>query len=355
MSMGERLKAARRMAGLSQRALAERSGVSAMAISKYERNLVVPRSGVLIRLAEALGVKVEYFLRPHTVTVTMPSYRRRASLPRKAEQAILAQVQEWLERYIDVERLFPAEEMPQFRLPGDVDRRISVPEDVERIAQDLRVSWGVGLGPLDNLAELLEDRGIKVGLVDGHDDFDALTLWVDDQAPVIVIKRGLAGDRQRFNLAHELGHLVLEPVGELDLERAVNRFAGAFLVPEPAAYLELGHRRHTLDIYELHLLKHKYGLSMQGWIYRAKDLGIISEAGAQRLFKRFRQEGWHREEPGDPVPSEEPQRMKRLVIRALAENLISETRAAELLGMPLVRFWRQEAQQHAGLPVGVGG
>ena len=101
MNVGERLKIARRTAELSQRDLAKAAGVSAMAISKYERGLDIPGSDVLLRLAHALDVKTEYFLRPITVTLTAPSYRRRTSLPRKKEYAILGQIQEWLERYLE--------------------------------------------------------------------------------------------------------------------------------------------------------------------------------------------------------------------------------------------------------------
>jgi len=172
------------------------------------------------------------------------------------------------------------------------------------------------------MVELLEDHGIKVGLVNGHDEFDACTIWANQTIPVIVIKRDIAGDRQRFNLAHELGHLVLEPGSEVDEEKAAYRFAGAFLVPEPKVRFELGAHRDILNLYELHPLKHKYGLSMQGWIYRARDLGVLSESTVRRLFVQFRRGGWHRKEPGDQLPPEEPRRMQRLVLRALAEDLI---------------------------------
>lgn len=77
MNIGERIKTARSMAELSQRKLAKAMGVSAMAISRYERGLDIPSSGVLIRLAQVLDVKVEYFLRPVSVTLTTPSFRRR--------------------------------------------------------------------------------------------------------------------------------------------------------------------------------------------------------------------------------------------------------------------------------------
>lgn len=324
-----------------------------MAISKYERDLDTPSSGVLLRLGQALDVKTEYFLRPVTVTISPPSYRRRASLPRKQEYAIMAQIQEWLERYLDVESMFGGP--PAFDLPAELDRRVASTDEVEDVALDLRQGWDLGLAPIESLVEVLEDRGIKIGLAGAHRDFDALTFWVDDSIPVIVVRRDLPGDRQRFNLAHELGHLVLEPVEDVDAEKVAYRFAAAFLVPEPVVRFELGDRRKTLSLHELHLLKHKYGLSMQAWIYRAKDLGILSESSAKRLFGEFRRQAWHLREPGDQIPPEEPERMKRLVLRALAEDIISESRAAELLGMPLRTFWHEQARQHEGFPVAVRG
>lgn len=86
------------------------------------------------------------------------------------------------------------------------------------------------------------------------------------------------------------------------------------------------------------MLKHKYGLSMQAWIYRAKDLSIISENNAARLFQQFRVHDWHHQEPGKPYPYEMPMRMERLIYRALAEDLISRSMAGELLGRPFQEF-----------------
>jgi Zn-dependent peptidase ImmA (M78 family)/DNA-binding XRE family transcriptional regulator len=347
MAVGERLKMARQMAGMSMRALAEQTGVSAMAISKYERDQMMPSSEVLIQLAQALDVQVGFFLRPVTADLTAPAFRRRSRLGVKAQKAILAKTQAWLERYLDVESFFA--DRPVFTLPA-IDRQATTLEDVERVALELREAWNLGLDPIDNLIEVLESHGIKVGIIEGGGDFDALTLWANETDPVMVVKDGMPGDRQRLSLAHELGHLVLEPVGELDEEKAAFRFAGAFLIPRPMALYELGERRQNLDLHELHLLKHKYGVSMQAWLYRARDLDIISEHTARQLWIRFRSEGWHEAEPGDQIPPQAPGRMKRLVLRALAEDVISESRAAELLGKPLAQFWQEEAKQHAGFP-----
>ena len=87
---------------------------------------------------------------------------------------------------------------------------------------------------------------------------------------------------------------------------------------------------------------------MQAWIYHAKDLGIISEAMATHLFRRFRSRGWHVKEPGKQLPAETPERIERLVMRAVAENTISQTRAAELLGKSLRQFYQEVSAQNDG-------
>jgi len=156
MNIGVRVKAARQAARMSMRGLADEANVSAMAISKYERDLDVPSSAVLIRLARALDVKVEYFLRPVTVSLTAPAFRRRSSPPIKEERAIVAEVQEWLERYLDVESLFG--DVAAFAWPSDRNRCVGSVEEAERVALELRAAWDLGLGPIDNLVELLEDQ-----------------------------------------------------------------------------------------------------------------------------------------------------------------------------------------------------
>jgi Zn-dependent peptidase ImmA (M78 family) len=349
MTIGERIKQARKGGRMSLRDLAEKVGVSAMAISKYERGLMTPSSGVLLRLAHALDVSAEFFLRPVTVSVQLQAYRKHAALGVKAQEAIQMRVQEWLERYLAVESFFPEEQRPvSLRLCA-----VESMDQVEEVALELRRDWDLGLDPIENLTQVLEDRGIKVGLVSGFDHFDACTLMADG-VPVIVTKADLPGDRQRFNLGHELGHLILDVAGNLDPEGVCHRFVSALLVPTEAARFELGATRTTLGVNELYLLKHKYGLSMQAWIFRAKELGIIPENEATRLFKAFRARGWHRHEPGEALPPERPWRMERLVYRALAEDLISRSRAQELLGEPRQPSWEAEEVERDGVPAGPG-
>ncbi|RCK72745.1 MAG: Transcriptional regulator [Anaerolineae bacterium] len=347
MTIGQRIKQARKANQMSLRKLAEKAEISAMAISKYERDLDIPGSGVLIRLAQALDVSIDFLLRPQTISVQLQSYRKHASLGVKEQEAIQMRIQEWLERYFEIESFFP-DEIQTLDLP-----RVSVHtlEQVEQVALDMRRRWELGLDAIENLTQVLEDQGIKVGVIEGIDHFDACTFMVNG-IPIIVSKAELPGDRQRFNLGHELGHLILDIAEGLDPESACNRFVGAFLVPAQVGRMELGSRRTSLDINELYLLKHKYGMSMQAWIFRAKDLAIISESVARKLFKLFRAKGWYHHEPGEAIPGEKPLRMKRLIYRALAEDLISHSRAQELLGEPLQLQWTGEALQRDGVAIG---
>lgn len=343
MSIGERLRIARLAEKLSMRALADEVDISAMAISKYERDLMAPSSGVLLQLADALGVRVEYFFRPSVVDVELKAYRKHKKLGIKEERALISRIEEWLERYVEAEDLFP-QSRPSLRF----QQSVTSIEEVEQVANEIRKLWELGQAPIENLTQVLEDHGVAVGLVEGFKPFDACTFSANGMH-VIVVKRDIPGDRQRYNLAHELGHLVLEAREGVDDEKAAHRFAGAFLVPSSVARRELGGDRSTLSLGELHILKHKYGLSMQAWIYRAQDLEIISHSTASELFREFRIRGWHREEPGESYLPEEPARLRRNVFHALSENMISRSRAEELLGETIESYpaWVEQGDEIA--------
>ena len=103
----------------------------------------------------------------------------------------------------------------------------------------------------------------------------------------------------------------------------------------------LGQQRHALEWQELYVLKHEFGLSMAGWLQRAKQCGVITDAVHLSMVKRFSAKGWRKDEPGDPLPKEHPRLFDQLVYRALAEQYISEGKAAELLGIPMMRFHKE--------------
>ena len=345
--IGERIKQARKAAGLSLRTLADHAGVSAMAISKYETGKSTPSSRVLLSLAKALGVRTEYFLRPVKVELQEVEYRKHSRLPKKALQKIEGDITEQIERFIELEHLLPNGPVQPFVLPQNLNQKVSTLDEIEELAAALREAWNLGVDPIPVLTDMLEERGIKVFQSDAiPGDFDGMAAKVDG-IPVIVVSGNAPGDRQRFTLAHELGHLVLHGrlADELDDEAASNRFAGAFLAPEAEVRKELGDRRTWLEPQELAVLKKAYGLSMQAWMHRAKDLGILPESHYVEMRKYFSKHNWNKTEPGEAYPKEHPQLFEQLVFRALAQDLISESKAAELLRLPLMEFQKKRNMQ----------
>ncbi len=337
--IGERIKQARQAAGLSLRALAEQAGVSAMAISKYERGEMTPGSEVLLRLAKALGVRVEYFLRHESVELEAVEFRKRAALSKTDERQILADVRDKLERWQALDEIFPPSEEMAFQVPEAVPAKLDSLDAIEDVALAIRQAWELGHNPIPDLVDTLEERGVRVIVTPhiGNEHFDGLAARAGD-LPVIAVGSEWPGDRQRFTLAHELGHLVLHGrlAEDLDEEKACDRFAGAFLAPRVVVIDSLGPKRRWIEPRELLLLKMEFGLSIAGWTYRARDLGILDKTTHGKYWGYLCKHGWHKEEPGPRYPSETSRLFEKRVYHALAEDWVSESRAAELLKMPLI-------------------
>ena len=347
MSLGESIKLRREIIRISLRDLASRIGVSHTTVNKYEKNILVPDSQCLIQLSEILQIPIASLLRPQNEKIQLNQMAFRSKkMKKRDEKQINAETQEWLARYLQIEKL--SGNHRTFEMPKGFPRKISSFNDAEEAAKDLRKVWDLGSDPLENLTNLLEDKGIKIGIIRGITKFDALFTECGND-PVIVMKDGLPRARQRFSLAHELGHCLLEVEEGIDAEKAMHRFAGSLLVPAEKVVFELGPKRNKLSIKELLLLKEKYGLSMAAWIYRAKDLGIISSAFYVEIQKIFSRQGWKKEEPGDTIDGkiiqgEVPVLMSTLVFKSHAEGLISTSKAAELLNQNISTFCSFEGE-----------
>jgi Zn-dependent peptidase ImmA (M78 family)/DNA-binding XRE family transcriptional regulator len=347
--IGARIQRARKAAGLAYRPLAGQLGLSHTTLSKFEKGELTPDSAQLLRLAQALGVRTEYFFRPDTVSLEGVEYRKHSTLAKKALRKIEADILDQAERWFELLGLFPSKPIPDFAVPKDLPAHIDGLDDAERMALALRKCWQLGLNAIPNMTDLLESKGIIVIASASAEagKFDGLCASVNG-TPVIVTQAGLPGDRQRFTLAHELGHLLMQ--GRLrmqvDEEKACHRFAGAFLLPARETEAHLGSARHQLEIGELHLLKHEFGISMRACLARALQAGILNESAFKRMQIKFNIQGWHKCEPGNPCLTEVTRLYEQLVYRALGEELIGESKAAELLGMSVAQFHRQRMLGH---------
>ncbi len=337
--IGERLKMARAMAGLTMRELAAQADISHQAVGKYEKGTATPSSRVLIQLAKALHVRIEFLLRPQVVNLTDVRFRKKKGVPKKQWRTIEAEVRDKLERYFIADGF--CRERPQ---PPPSKYTLESVEDAEEKAKRWRKDWDLGSDPIDNLVETAEAHGIKVVLVKAPKGFDGLAIWVGGTVPCLVVNVSLSECRFRLTFAHEMGHIVSEGADnwpERKQEAAAYRLGAAFLVPDDTVRAELGATRHSLDWAELLTLKKKYGLSMAAWIMRASQLGVISDAVKERLFRQMGQLGWRQQEPGDVPTRERSDRFARLLLRAVSEDCISEERAAEIYGESLDAFRRR--------------
>ncbi len=340
--IGNRLKLARSASGLSLRGLSDQidNRVSAQAIGKYERSESMPSSGVLMALADALRVPVNYLTGDPGISLQSVEFRSEKEVSRRDEDRIKATVLHKLERYLTIEGIL---NLPSVHWYNPMSAPYPVTNDlleVDRAASSLRNDWGLGINPIPDMAELLEDRGVKVLFCD-LSGVDGLTAHVRGDglpdAHVIVVNLDNTRDRQRFTIAHEMGHMILEVSPHVDREKAAYRFAGAFLMPEEVLWTKIGRHRSDIDWKELLALKLVFGMSVQAITYRCKDLGIISQALMGRLFDIFELHGWRNPPYREPLEmlGSTFGRFERLCLRALAEGAISESKASELLERPV--------------------
>ena len=338
--LGKRIQRARKALGLSLRDLGEQIALSHAAVKKYEDNEVIPSSDILIKLAKALHVRVEYFFRPEHFTLKNIHYRKHADLPERQLEQITAKILDQIERRIELENLFPTAPVQAFSVKN-LPKTISKIEEVESLADQVRNQWSLGLDPIPDLIDLFEKHGIKVFEIDSdrHPKIDGLYAEVNDM-PVVVVGDQRPGDRQRFTLAHELGHLILDKrlAPKLDIEDCCNRFAGAFLLPKKSLLNILGEYRTSIEPQELSMIKQEYGISMTCVLHRAEDNKIISSVLYRQIRTEFNARGWSKSEPGKRYPRETTHIFEQMIFHALAEEYIGESKAAELMNMPLESF-----------------
>lgn len=335
MSFPSRLKSARIMRGLSLKELADltHGEVSLPSLSRFERGEAVPEPNKLRFLARAMALPYSYFTRPAKV-IDKVEFRKKSKLGKKVEQQILEQTRDFLERYTEAEHLMNAESK---KLPV-YEKVIRSFEDAEAAADHLRETWRLGENPIHSIVEELEAEGIRILAVGTDKAFDGLSSTPDSEEDFIVYNYQQPIDRQRFTLLHELGHHYLKIESGLDQEKIVNRFSGAFAVPAKVMRERIGENRKQLHPVELIGLKKDFGLSISALLYRAKDLGIITEYAHRNAMITIGQIGWRKNEPAAFKGEEKPTRLLELLGRGIAEECISQSKAAELYGMKLGYF-----------------
>lgn len=329
-----RLRQLRLASGYSLDALAHKMEglVTKQAISKYETGKAQPTQAVLNKLASALGVKAATLTSEPKFEVNFHGFRKRAKLRARAAEEIQSKVAALLEQRITLQGFYKHHEPARVPFKSFPVRST---EEAETAANLLRDTWELGTAPISDVTNTLEEHLIHVLELKGTEHFDGLSATaVNESGEVVggavVSSFESSGERQRFNLAHELGHLVMNVVGNVNEEDTANRFASAFLAPRDTVLALTGVQRHHISLSELILLKQRLGMSIQAILYRLKDLSVISETLHRGWCIDINKQGWRKNEP-EALPREEPRWFRRAILQAVTESWITKEEGESML------------------------
>ena len=332
--LGERLRRFRVARGMSLGDLeATVDGlVSSQTLSKYERGKLQPTATTLNQIASALGVKSAQLWSEPPCHVKWIAFRKHARLGKREQERIQSFVAEEFEKRVQLQEQICEGNTVELPVLSATVRNL---DDAEEAALGLRSTLNLGIDPIANLIDVLEDHYIHIIEVDASEAFDGISAVARDTddnllAAAIATRSGVPGDRQRLNITHELGHLILDLRKDIDPEKAAFRFGAAFLAPAEQLRRDVGEKRNRIQKDEIFYLKKRYGMSIQAMLFRLKDLRIITETYYRQWCIQINKFGWKKCEPIEILP-EKPERFHQQVLRALSEELITETEADQLL------------------------
>lgn len=339
----ERLIQARLCRGLTQTALATLIGKSSPSVSKWERGEQSPEADALEKLADKLGMPSSWFLRPPVQYGEAVCFFRSNSSVTKTAQTISEIRLKWLNELSLI--LQGWIDWPEVNVPrlGASDHRKITDAEIEQMALECRKQWKLGLGPISDMVLVLENAGVICLREElGYTNMDGSSRWFEtDNRPYVFLSADKAnGVRSRFDAAHELGHLVLHnDVTSIEfhkkeryseIERQAHLFSGAFLLPAEAFAAEVV--RPSLDTFMA--LKPRWKVSVGAMISRCKQLGIIDDDYATRLWKNYSARGWRKGEPQDDKIGFEPIRLlPRAIDLLLSDGGLNKEGLLAALGM----------------------
>jgi len=345
---GNRLKAARTYRGLTIAELAEKLGLQRQTVSMYESSRIkLPEYQVVTNMADILDFPTEFFLEEDKVNVQSGSTYFRALLTTNKKyrnqqvqkMMFLTQIYQFLSDYIE----FPAINLPS--VEGETD--------IEIVASMLRDCWHLGDKPIDNLVYHAEQNGIIVTSFDTDvDEIDAFSQMVmigqETRYLVAYSKNKTAAARIHFDIAHELGHILLHEWSEdiealsrdefREREQQAHAFAAAFLLPREPFERDLGRYASNLSYYTV--LKEKWKVSIAAMIRRAYSLEKIDQFTYQKLMRNMQKQGIRKEEPlDDTLYTAKPTLLRTSINMLIQDNVFSAKELMEELaddyGLPL--------------------
>lgn len=354
LEVGERIRLLRTASGKSQTSLSEELGLKGNTVlSKIETGRTPLDRDLAIKLATALGCTTE-FLHRHSepVIATKPWLRAYADASAKVVDQVLADNLLANEFFVWSGLRWVPDSLPVF--DGDVNDDAAIEEFASHVRSVADIAEGSPVMNAVRAAERLgctvlpleSELGRHLGLsqrINGRPFVRLGRAWTADGT------HHVPGDRQRFTVSHELGHLALHadvpppvtPEEAKRLEKQAHRFAAAFLTPaEPLLddWSNLG-GRVTLSV--MQRLKATWGVAVKMLVVRFRQLGIIDDDQAKSLYRQISARGWNKSEPVE-VSNEEPIWLAKSLSKAFpaASSQRAQELAAEHYGIAPIHLRR---------------
>ena len=330
---------AREARGLSQSDLAAKLHTYKANISRLEHGDANADDETLVALSEATNYPPQFFLQQGEILPVNLSYRKRKQVPAKLITPIEAHIN-IIRRHIQVITRAMAQTAPILPLyevnPGPEVKAGGAKNTPEKIAALVRRKWNIPAGTINDLSSLLEEQKIIICSFDfGTNRVDSRSMLTDDGYPIIFLNRNLLGDRQRFSLAFELGHLIMHTFcivpHNRDINHEANLFAAEFLMPAKDIVKDF---KDGVSLPLLGELKRKWKVSMIALLYRADDLGLLTPNQKRYLIQQFNDQKIRRREPQQlDITPETPKLIRQLLAGFMSKTKLTLSQLCSLIAI----------------------
>ncbi len=353
-----RIKQARISRGFSMGELADLLGVTRSAVSQYELGTIKPSDYIIGKMSDILEYQLSFFykkLPPTTNSNSAVYFRSRRSTAQKAKNAakekisIFREIHDYLSQYID----FPNVNIPNLEYVNSYTELDL--QTIEDYTKYLRNFWNLGNDPIENLTAILQKNGIIISIMDlNNKKIDAFSVWYEKIPYIFRSKDKYSNARLRFDLAHELGHLIMhntfteedftDKVIYNKLETEADMFAACFLLPKETFSQDV----YSTSIDHFIQLKKKWKVSIGAMIFRCSDLHILSENQIKYLKDQMTYNKYWLHEPLDElIPLESPTAHKQAFELLLDNNIVTPFDITENIGCSA-----KEIEEYSFLPSG---
>ncbi|MCE9656559.1 XRE family transcriptional regulator [Clostridium celatum] len=340
-----KIREARIARAMSLSELSEKIGVSSQAISQYEIGTSTPSAPILMNIIRELDFPSTFFYNPNVIDNSMSSsatyFRSNKNITKKVKEAFKVRIY-----WIDNVRNFLGEylELPELNLPNFDDLLIDDELDslkIEEIATRLRQYWNLGDGPIGNMVNLLQKNGFTISRLEfNNKKVDAFSRWYQGVPYIVLGSDKNSAVRSRFDLAHELGHLIMHRhINQDDLsnkntldkiELEANQFAAAFLLPLSSFNKEV----ISSSINHFVILKERWKVSISAMIRRCSDANILTDNQIRYLNSQMIKYNYYRKEPlDDVIKIEEPYLIKQGLNLLLENNILNKQKVLDILSL----------------------